>query len=227
MLTLRVQNLQKSYTTPTGERSMVLDIPSFDVETGAHVALAGGSGSGKTTLLNLVAGILRADAGSIELAGQDITVMNESQRDRHRAEHIGYVFQTFNLLQGYSVLENIELGMAFGAGVDRPFALALLRRVGLDNRIHYKPRQLSVGQQQRVAVTRALANKPKLVLADEPTGSLDTRNAAAALRLIRELCTENGAALLLVSHDRSILDQFETVHQLTDLNRAAAQEVRS
>jgi ABC-type lipoprotein export system ATPase subunit len=115
----------------------------------------------------------------------------------------------------------VLLGMSFGPGVDRGFALALLKRVGLSEKLNHRPRQLSIGQQQRVAVARALANRPKLVLADEPTGNLDHKNAREALRLIREICSENGAALLLVSHDRDVLAQFETVFDLEKLNRAA------
>ena len=112
--------------------------------------------------------------------------------------------------------------MSFGPGADKAFAHALLERVGLGNRLKHYPRQLSTGQQQRVAVARALANRPKLVLADEPTGNLDHRNAGAALDLIRAGCKENGAALLLVSHDREVLAKFEQVHSLEKINRAAA-----
>jgi putative ABC transport system ATP-binding protein len=117
--------------------------------------------------------------------------------------------------------------MTFGPGANRDFAAALLQRVGLENRLHHYPRQLSTGQQQRVAVARALANKPKLVLADEPTGNLDHANGREALKLIREACRENGAALLLVSHDREVLAQFDTVQDLAKLNRAVAPEVRA
>src|SRR5439155_18368222 len=124
-------------------------------------------------------GILKADSGTITLAGGAMTGLREPGRDRQRAEHVGYVFQTFNLLQGYSALENVELAMAFGRGTDRAKAQHLLERVGLADRMRYLPRQLSVGQQQRVAVARALANQPDLVLADEPTGNLDRTNAQA------------------------------------------------
>jgi ABC-type lipoprotein export system ATPase subunit len=130
------------------------------------------------------------------------------------------VFQTFNLLQGFSALENVALGMMFGKGEDDGFARALLERVGLKDHLRHKPAQLSVGQQQRVAVARALANRPGLVLADEPTGNLDHVRSAEALKLIRELCRENGATLLLVSHDRGVLGQFERVEKLRELNRA-------
>jgi ABC-type lipoprotein export system ATPase subunit len=156
-----------------------------------------------------------------------VDVPTFSLGDRARATHIGYIFQTFNLLQGHTCLENVLLGMAFGPGADTARAEELLRRVGLGDRLHHSPRQLSTGQQQRVAVARALANRPRLVLADEPTGNLDARNARESLRLIRETCAESGAALLLVSHDREVLAQFDERRELREINRAAAQEVES
>jgi putative ABC transport system ATP-binding protein len=203
----------------------VIDVETFVLEERRQIALSGASGSGKTTLLNLIAGILKADRGVIRLAGAEMTALGEADRDRLRAGSIGYIFQTFNLLQGCTCLENVLLGMKFGPGVDREFAGNLLHRVGLDRRLSHLPHQLSVGQQQRVAVARALANRPKLVLADEPTGNLDQANAAESLSLIREACRENGAALLLVSHDRQILDAFEQVIDLNSLNRAATPAV--
>lgn len=218
---LEISNLRKSYVAPDGERSSVVDIASFNLDAKAQLALSGESGTGKTTFLNLIAGILKADSGSVKIDGRDMTTMSEAGRDRLRAENIGYIFQTFNLLQGYTCLENVLLGMSFGPGPDREFAKEMLRRVELGHRLHHYPRQLSTGQQQRVAAARALANHPKLVLADEPTGNLDRRNAGGALKLIREACHENGAALLLVSHDPHVLDQFENRSELHKLNRAA------
>jgi putative ABC transport system ATP-binding protein len=224
---LEITNVRKSYLNPDGRQQVVVEIPQFGLDEGARVALAGESGSGKTTFLNLIAGILKPDAGTIRLAGREMSALSEPERDRLRATSIGYIFQTFNLLQGYTCLENVLLGMTFGPGANRDFAAALLQRVGLENRLHHYPRQLSTGQQQRVAVARALANKPKLVLADEPTGNLDHANGREALKLIREACRENGAALLLVSHDREVLAQFDTVQDLAKLNRAVAPEVRA
>lgn len=219
---LDVTDLKKSFAAPDGERTLIVDIPRFGLAAGEQVAVRGASGSGKTTFLNLIAGILQADQGKIVLDGHDMAAMSESGRDRVRAKTIGYVFQNFNLLQGYTALENVMLGMLFGPGVDAKRARALLERVGLSHRLNYRPAQLSIGQQQRVAVARALANHPKLVLADEPTGNLDLRHAGEALALIREVCSENGAALLLVSHDPGILAAFERSEDLSDLNRAAA-----
>ncbi len=224
MSVVRVSNLQKIYRTPEGERLTVIDVLAFEIAAGQQIALRGSSGSGKTTFLHLLAGILKPDRGSIEIAGVDLATLTESGRDRIRAESIGYIFQTFNLLQGYTALENIRMAMMFGRGVDDARARSLLERVGLTQRLNFRPRALSVGQQQRVAVARALANRPRVVLADEPTGNLDHRHAADALRLIRELCAELGAALLLVSHDRAVLDQFDEVRELSEINRAAYDE---
>ncbi|MCA8960702.1 MAG: ABC transporter ATP-binding protein [Planctomycetes bacterium] len=221
MALLEIRDLQRSYRAPSGEQHLVLDIPRFDVEAGEHVALEGHSGSGKTTLLNVIAGILPADSGAVRVDGHDLAQLSEARRDRFRAEHIGYVFQTFNLLQGYTALENVWLGSFFGKGGNREFAHELLVRLGLDGHLHHRPRQLSIGQQQRVALARALVNRPDLVLADEPTGNLDHRRAHDALTLIREICREQEAALLLVSHDPTVLAEFERCEQLDAINRCS------
>ena len=221
-LLLSIKNLRKSFGTPDGSVQTVVDVPLFLLDAEQQAALCGTSGSGKTTFLNLIAGILQPDGGCIELDGCRISEAGEAERDRLRAQTIGYIFQTFNLLQGYTCIENVLLGMSFGPGADRRWAHELLERVGLGQRLDYFPRQLSTGQQQRVAVARALANRPKLVLADEPTGNLDPASAAESLGLIRETCRENEAALLLVSHDREVLGQFDNVRDLADINLAAA-----
>jgi putative ABC transport system ATP-binding protein len=225
MALLSITSLRKAYASPDGGRATVVDVPAFALEPGAQVALRGDSGSGKTTFLHLIAGILAPDAGSIVIDGRDMAALREVKRDRLRADAVGYIFQTFNLLQGFTCLENVVLGMAFGPhGVDRARAKALLERVGLGAHLRHRPRQLSTGQQQRVAVARALAHRPKLVLADEPTGNLDHRNARESLSLIREVCRESGAALLLVSHDPAVLGAFEDVRDFAMVNRALSTE---
>ena len=218
---LEITNLTKNYRSPEGGLQRVLDVPEFTLEAGQQLALRGASGTGKTTFLNCIAGILHPDEGIIRLNGQDMACVSESRRDRLRAQNIGYIFQTFNLLQGYTCMENVLLGMSFGHGTDKDAATQLLKRVGLGDRLSYRPSQLSVGQQQRVAVARALANKPKLVLADEPTGNLDPQNARESMQLIRDVCEENEATLLLVSHDQSVLDQFKECLDLAEINHAA------
>jgi ABC-type lipoprotein export system ATPase subunit len=221
MALLEITDLRKTFRAPDGSTHEVIRVPRFAVELKTQLALSGSSGTGKTTFLHLIAGILTPDSGRIELDGQVMSELSEPSRDRLRATDIGYIFQTFNLLQGFTVLENVLLGMSFGPGADRARAEALLQRVGLAERLHHFPRQLSTGQQQRVAVARALANRPKLVLADEPTGNLDAANARDALALIRDACAENGAALLLVSHDREVLAAFDRTISLAELNEAA------
>jgi putative ABC transport system ATP-binding protein len=218
---LEIDGLRKSFRAPSGETVAVVDVPRFALAGGEQAALQGASGTGKTTFLNLIAGILRADAGRISIGGTDVAALSEPERDGFRARNLSYVFQTFNLLQGYSAYENVLLGMMFGAGPDPARARALLDRVGLGDRKDYRPSQLSVGQQQRVALARALANRPRLVLADEPTGNLDPARAAEAAGLLRETCRESGAALLVVSHDRDVLAGFPRVESLAELNRAS------
>ena len=217
---LTITALRKSFLTPEKERSVVIDVPRFSLAAGAQVGLKGRSGSGKTTFLHLIAGLVTPDSGSICVDGVELTGLSESRRDRLRGTSIGCVYQNFNLLQGYTCLENVMLAMAFGRGRDRAAAINLLQRVGLSHRLDYTPRQLSVGQQQRVAVARALVNRPKLVLADEPTGNLDPTRAAETLALLRETCAEQEAALLLVSHDPVILQDLPTQIDLAEINQA-------
>jgi putative ABC transport system ATP-binding protein len=153
----------------------------------------------------------------------DIAGLSEAQRDVFRGRNIGYIFQTHHLLAGFTAMENVLLGMSFtGRTPDKAWAAHLLNEVGLDQRRDYRPGKLSVGQQQRVAVARALANRPKLVLADEPTGALDEKNAQQVLDLIRKLCGEVQSSLLLVSHDLNIARQLPRVLTLTELNRASS-----
>jgi putative ABC transport system ATP-binding protein len=225
---VRLVDLKKQYVGPDGSIVPVIDIPQFELADIEQVALVGTSGSGKTTLLHLIAGILAPDSGQIlfESKGNgsavDLAKLSEASRDVFRGRNIGYIFQTHHLLPGFTAMENVLLGMTFGGSTHDPaWAKKLLDEVGLSERLHYKPNKLSVGQQQRVAIARALANRPKLVLADEPTGSLDASNAQQALDLIRKLCTEVGASLLLVSHDPQITQQMPRAVVLAELNRAA------
>jgi putative ABC transport system ATP-binding protein len=223
---ISLRQLRKDYVSPDGSTVPVIDVSRFDLGDAEQVALIGSSGSGKTTLLHLIAGILTPDTGQVNFTvdGQTINVpsLSEARRDVFRGRHVGYIFQTHHLLSGFTALENVLLGMSFtDRSVDPTWAKHLLEAVGLSDRLHYKPGKLSVGQQQRVAVARAMANRPRLVLADEPTGALDGKNAQQVLDLIRNLCGEVGASLLLVTHDLSIARQLPRVLELTELNRAA------
>jgi putative ABC transport system ATP-binding protein len=216
---LELRDLRKSYREADGTALDVIRIGRFDLTVGEQVALMGASGSGKSTLLNLVAGIVLPDSGEVLVKGTDITRLDEAERDRFRAGNVGYVFQSFNLLQGFTALENVLLGQMFAEGKqDTHRAGALLETVGLGKRLHHKPRALSVGEQQRVAIARALVNAPPLVLADEPTGSLDAKNGAVVLELLQRICRENKHSLLLVTHDPKVQEQFKKVIRLEDLS---------
>ena len=218
---LAVKDLRKSFIEPDGGKLPILNVGEFLVSAGEQVVLMGRSGSGKTTLLHTIAGISRPDSGSVKIDGTEITRLPEAGRDRFRADKIGYVFQTFNLLAGFSALENVLLGMAFASGrADEVRARHLLDRVGLGGRLTHKPAMLSVGEQQRVAVARALANKPKLLLADEPTANVDSGHQQQIIDLVRSTCREENVALLLVTHTPEVAQQFERVVQLQDINKA-------
>ncbi len=220
-MSLLIEHLTKSYRQPDGGRVAVLDIERFELQQGEQAVLVGSSGGGKTTLLNLIAGLRTPDSGRVLVDGTDVTALSEAARDRFRAERIGFVFQTFNLLPAFTALENVLLGMSFGGGkADRGRAKSLLERVGLGHRLRNRPAQLSVGERQRVAVARALANQPSLMLADEPTANVDAANQQAVLDMIRETCREQSVSLLLVTHSPQVAEQFERVERLAEFNRA-------
>jgi ABC-type lipoprotein export system ATPase subunit len=221
-MSLLLDHVRKSYREPDGAMLPVLGIERFEIAQGEQVVLVGQSGGGKTTLLNVISGITSPDSGSVVIDGTDVTRLHEAVRDRFRAERIGIVFQTFNLLPAFSALENVLLGMTFGGRTDRAFARELLGRVGLAKRLTHRPTQLSVGEQQRVAVARALASRPRLMLADEPTANVDVGNQETILKLIREACTEHNVSLLMVTHSQDVAGQFERVAKLSDFNRPGA-----
>jgi ABC-type lipoprotein export system ATPase subunit len=216
---LQLRHVKKSYAEPDGGRLPILDIPSFEVAGSEQMVLVGKSGCGKTTLLHVIAGITRADSGQIKIDGIDIASLSEPGVDKVRAGKIGYVFQTFNLLPGFTALENVLLGMTFARGRKDPQrARHLLDRVGLSHRMTHKPTALSVGEQQRVAVARALANRPSLLLADEPTANIDPRNQQKIVELIRDTCREEGVSLVMVTHSTEVAGQFERVDKLEEIN---------
>ena len=220
---LLIRDLRKTFTEPNGDALPILNVREFHLGAGEQAVLMGRSGSGKTTLLHVIAGISRPDAGVVQIDGVDITRLAEAGRDRFRADKIGYVFQTFNLLPGFSALENVLLGMSFvNHRVDASRAHDLLERVGLGHRLSHKPAMLSVGEQQRVAVARALANRPKLLLADEPTANVDAGHQQQIVDLVRSTCQEERVSLLLVTHTPEVARQFERVEQLEQINQAVA-----
>jgi putative ABC transport system ATP-binding protein len=221
-MSLLLESVRKSYRLPDGQRLSVLGIERFEVQPAEQVVLVGQSGGGKTTLLNAIAGITSVDSGRIVVDGVDVARLNEVRRDRFRAERIGMVFQTFNLLPAFTALENVLVGMTFSGRTDKQYARELLDRVGLSKRLSHRPPQLSVGEQQRVAVARALANRPRLMLADEPTANVDVANQQTILDLLRGACREHQVSLLLVTHAPEVATQFDRVAKLADFNHPEA-----
>lgn len=219
---LLLKDVKKAFRQPDGSPLPILDIPEFHVAPGEQMVLMGPSGCGKTTLLHVIAGISRPDQGQVRIDQWDIGLMSEAECDRFRAEHLGYVFQTFNLLRGFTALQNVLLAMRFtGRRVDKARAKELLERVGMGHRMTHRPPMLSVGEQQRVAIARALANRPKLLLADEPTANVDSRHQQQVLNLLCETCQKENVALVLVTHSPDVAKQFERVDRLADFNLAA------
>lgn len=198
---------------------------SLTVPNGQFVAVMGPSGSGKSTLLGLVAGLDAVTSGSIQIGGQEITRMNEDELARIRREKIGFVFQSFQLLPNLTALENIglPLELAGESGADQR-ARELLAAVGLEGRARHYPVQLSGGEQQRIALARAFANRPTLLLADEPTGNLDTANGQVVLDLMLRLNREEGTTIVMVTHDRDVAHRADRVVRMKD-GQVVADEV--
>jgi putative ABC transport system ATP-binding protein len=195
---VQIENLRKEF-----DSVCALDGISFDVQTGEWIAIMGPSGSGKTTLINILGGLDTPTSGRAIVDGTDVARLDEGGLARFRAEKIGFVFQQFHLVPYLTALENVMLAQYFHSTTDESEARMALDRVGVSDRIHHVPGQLSGGEQQRVAVARALINHPKLILADEPTGNLDEANEEIVLRLLRELHAE-GHTILMVTHAPSI-----------------------
>ena len=184
---------------------------SLEIETGAFVALLGASGSGKSTLLNLIAGLDRPTSGSMQVNGRELAQMSPQELARYRRFTVGMVFQAFNLIPSMTLLENVELPMRF-AEVDRAEravrAQEALQRVGLSARITHRPVELSGGEQQRASIARALVNRPTLLLADEPTGNLDSRTGEEIMNYLRECHDQHGLTVLLVTHERALAGRY-------------------
>jgi putative ABC transport system ATP-binding protein len=200
---LELRDVVKHYATRS-ETVRAVDGVSLSVEAGEFVAVYGPSGSGKTTLLLLAAALLEPDSGSVWFAGRDVTTLSARETAHFRRTDVGFVFQSFHLIPGATALDNaavklLSSGLTLEAARHR--ARPWLERVGLATRIDHTPRELSKGECQRVAIARALANEPRVLLADEPTGNLDSRRSREVLGLLRELCDERGVPVLLVTHD--------------------------
>jgi putative ABC transport system ATP-binding protein len=211
---ISARNIEKTVTTSEGELCILKAI-NLEIKSGETIAIVGSSGSGKSTLLGLLAGLDVPSKGAILLNDEDITQLTEDQRAKVRADHVGFVFQSFQLLPSLTALENVMLPAELN-GVSSAKALAqkYLERVGLVSRMHHYPRQLSGGEQQRVALARAFASQPKILFADEPTGNLDTTTGSQVIDLLFDLNREEGATLILVTHEKRLADRCQRSVQL-------------
>ena len=216
VLMLVARELTKEYRSGEQQLAVLRDV-NFEIPTGAYVAIVGPSGSGKTTLLGLLAGLDTPSRGSVLLDGANLTTMNEDQRARLRGEKVGFIFQSFQLIPTLTALENVQVPLELQgdsrAGVR---AREVLERVGLGDRTHHFPTQLSGGEQQRVAIARAFANAPRILFADEPTGNLDGGTGARIVELLESLNRESGATVVLVTHDPAVAARAARTIRLRD-----------
>ncbi|MBT2162246.1 ABC transporter ATP-binding protein [Zobellia barbeyronii] len=211
---LKITGLERTYTSGNKQLTVLHDI-SFDVEKGQTFSIVGPSGSGKTTLLGLCAGLDAPNAGSVELCGQDLNTLNEDQRAQLRNKEVGFIFQNFQLLPTLTALENVSVPLELqGAKDATQKGTELLEKVGLKDRLHHYPSQLSGGEQQRVALARAFANAPSILFADEPTGNLDTETGEKVIQLLLDLNKENGTTLVIITHDLELANRTQQILRL-------------
>jgi len=230
---IEVKNVRKVYRMGS-EKIYAVDDVSFDIMEGEFCCLLGTSGSGKSTLLNLMAGIEKVSAGQILIKGKPIHSMSETKLARFRQNHLGFVFQSYNLIGTMTALENVEFPLIFKRMPRKKrqrMAKEMLVKVGLKERLKHKPKEMSGGQQQRVGIARAFVAKPSIVFADEPTGNLDTRTTMEVMELIREMARENKQTIVMVTHDRRLADFADKIIHVLDgkiqnievVNKEAAQ----
>jgi putative ABC transport system ATP-binding protein len=213
---IQVENVKKIYKM--GEVEVpALNGVSFRIEKGEMVAITGPSGSGKSTLMNIIGCLDTPTSGTYILDGVDVSKLNDDEQASIRNKKIGFVFQTFNLLARTPALDQVELPMVYaGASDRRQRALVALESVGLKERVHHRPNELSGGQQQRVAIARALVNNPSIILADEPTGNLDSKSGAEIMNIFKTLNRDNGLTVVLVTHDPNIAAQAQRIIRVRD-----------
>ncbi|EPR70358.1 ABC transporter, ATP-binding protein [Winogradskyella psychrotolerans RS-3] len=211
---LKINGLEKTYSSGNKQLTVLQNI-SFDVEKGQTFSIVGPSGSGKTTLLGLCAGLDQPNSGTIELCGQDLNTLNEDQRAQLRNKNVGFIFQNFQLLPTLTALENVSVPLELQGSKDAvKNSLALLEKVGLADRVHHYPSQLSGGEQQRVALARAFANAPSILFADEPTGNLDEETGEKVIQLLFELNKEAGTTLVIITHDLDLANRTQQILRL-------------
>ncbi|MGB3605763.1 MAG: ABC transporter ATP-binding protein [Psychroserpens sp.] len=211
---LKITGLEKTYKSGNKQLTVLQNI-TFDVEKGQTFAIVGPSGSGKTTLLGICAGLDQPNAGTVELCGHDLGRLNEDQRAQLRNKEVGFIFQNFQLLPTLTALENVSVPLELQGSKDATkMSKALLEKVGLGDRFHHYPSQLSGGEQQRVALARAFANKPTILFADEPTGNLDEETGENVIKLLFDLNKEAGTTLVIISHDLDLANRTQQILRL-------------
>ncbi|MET2984789.1 ABC transporter ATP-binding protein [Aureibaculum conchae] len=211
---LKINELEKTYTSGSKKITVLQNI-SFEIEKGDTFSIVGPSGSGKTTLLGLCAGLDRPDGGTVELCGQNITDLNEDERAQLRNKEVGFIFQNFQLLPTLTALENVIVPLELqGIKNAVKIGMELLDKVGLSDRFHHYPSQLSGGEQQRVALARAFSNRPSILFADEPTGNLDDETGEKVIQLLFELNKDAGTTLVIISHDLELANRTQQILRL-------------
>ena len=211
---LKISGLEKTYTSGSKQLTVLQNV-SFEVEKGQTFSIVGPSGSGKTTLLGIAAGLDKPNAGSVELCGHDLNALNEDERALLRNKEVGFIFQNFQLLPTLTALENVSVPLELQGSKDAAKnAAILLKKVGLKDRIHHYPSQLSGGEQQRVALARAFSNKPSILFADEPTGNLDEETGEKVIQLLFELNKDAGTTLVIISHDLDLANRTQQILRL-------------
>lgn len=227
MVELTVENLVVRFPSRTSPAKTLFSIPYWRVGSSARVCVAGASGTGKTTLLYVLAGLLQPSEGRVKIEDVVLTDLSEAARDEFRARHVGMVFQTSRLLPGLNALENVALAATIGGmqrNLARERASHLLAQVGVGDKESAHPAELSVGERQRVAIARAFAADPKLLLADEPTASLDPKRTEGVISLLQAVAEEHGTTVVLVTHERDVQVRFDTVVRLEDLQAENSSE---
>ena len=221
---IRLQDISKVY--PMGKRELtVLKAVTLHIERGEMVAIMGPSGSGTTTMLNLIGCLDTPSSGSYYLEDREVSRLSSGELARVRAEKIGFVFQTFNLLPRLSALANVELGLRYCGGSDSQRAMEALAKVGLSDRANHRPTELSGGEQQRVAIARALVKNPPLILADEPTGNLDSHTGEEIMSLLTSLHSEHGVTLVMITHEANIARYCQRIIRIKDGKVVAEEKV--
>lgn len=211
---LKINGLEKTYTSGSKQLTVLHDV-SFEVEKGQTFSIVGPSGSGKTTLLGLCAGLDTPNGGSVELCGYDLSTLTQDERAQLRNKEVGFIFQNFQLLPTLTALENVSVPLELqGAKDAAKNSKALLEKVGLTDRMHHYPSQLSGGEQQRVALARAFSNNPTILFADEPTGNLDEETGEKVIQLLFELNKEAGTTLVIISHDLDLANRTQQILRL-------------